>query len=299
LIEVPTFSAGKMYAEHYKNVFSQNGEDGVIEWIFQSLKIEKGYFCEFGAWDGKHFSNCRSLYEKGWRGIFIEGDTTRFCDLSNNYEADKSVILFNEYVSPTGTSSLDSIFRRTDVVNVDFLSIDIDGDDLLIWRSLKLVRPKVVIIEYNSTIPFDTRFENPAGENKGNSALSIVEFAGSLNYALVAGTTTNLIFVDEKRLVSDIPHLSLSDFRNSCRGLRFFFGYDGELIVDSGQAQGSKEYFSIPWTRFIGIQPIPKFLRGYEKHQRTRLIYSLLGILVRRPLVLFRVIARRFRSPKS
>jgi hypothetical protein len=284
-----------MYSEHCTNVYSQNGEDGLLEWILQSLKIEKGYFCEFGAWDGKHLSNCRNLYENGWEGIFIEGDKTKFQDLVTNYSVDKTITLLNEYVTVAGPSSLDSIFRRCNTTNVDVLSIDIDGDDLLIWRSLKFVRPKVVVIEYNATIPFDTRFENPVGENKGNSALSIVALAEMTRYTLVAGTSTNLIFIDEKHLGSDLPHLSLSEVRSACGGLRLYFGYDGELIIDNGPALILKEYFAVPWTKFIGIQPIPKFLRGYNKHQRVRMIFSLLGILVRRPVVLFRIVTNKLR----
>ena len=43
--------------QYEQNVYSQNGEDGIIGEIVKRLSIEEGYFIEFGAWDGKHLSN--------------------------------------------------------------------------------------------------------------------------------------------------------------------------------------------------------------------------------------------------
>jgi len=290
----PPTRAADAFAQR-RNVYSQHGEDGVLEWVLTKLGIGAGYFCEFGAWDGKHFSNCRYLYEKGWRGLFIEGDAARFADLAATYAGEGRIAVVNDYVRAQGASSLDAIFARHGIGSLDLLSIDIDGDDLTIWRSLRSVRPAVVIIEYNPTIPFDTLYENPQGENKGNSALAIAEHAAATGYALVAGTASNLIFVDEARRSADLPRLTLAQLAQTCRGSRFFFGYDGEMIVDTGAASASREYFAVPWTRFVGTQPVPKFLRGYERLQRTRLLYSLLGLMVRRPLTLLRLVRNKAR----
>ena len=57
-----------------KNLYSQDGEDGVIEEIFKRLSINKGTFVEFGAWDGKYLSNTFALLQKNWAGVYIEGD---------------------------------------------------------------------------------------------------------------------------------------------------------------------------------------------------------------------------------
>ena len=62
----------------YKNVHSQIGQDGILEEIFKRVGIKKGFFCEFGAWDGVYLSNCRKLFEEGWSGVFIEADKKVF-----------------------------------------------------------------------------------------------------------------------------------------------------------------------------------------------------------------------------
>ena len=67
-----------------KNKYSQNGEDGIIEIILSRLNLYNSDKClcvEFGAWDGKLFSNTFNLVEKGWNAIYIEGDEQRFKEL--------------------------------------------------------------------------------------------------------------------------------------------------------------------------------------------------------------------------
>lgn len=68
----------KTLIKYRKNYYSQNGEDGVIEEILKRMGIKQGWFVEFGAWDGKYLSNTYALVEKGWKGVEIEGDKTKF-----------------------------------------------------------------------------------------------------------------------------------------------------------------------------------------------------------------------------
>src|SRR5712664_2332172 len=67
------------------NVYSQRGQDGILREIFARIGVETGVFVEFGGWDGVYLSNCRLLFEKGWRGVFIESNPERFAILSHNY----------------------------------------------------------------------------------------------------------------------------------------------------------------------------------------------------------------------
>ena len=68
------------------NSYSQNDEDLFILDLYKKKKIQNCFFFEFCAWDGKHLSNCRLLFENGWSGCFVELDRKKFQDLENNYK---------------------------------------------------------------------------------------------------------------------------------------------------------------------------------------------------------------------
>ena len=54
--------------------YAQFDEDLILLDFFKKKKLNKGFFFEFGAWDGIYLSNCRMFYELGWQGCFIEAD---------------------------------------------------------------------------------------------------------------------------------------------------------------------------------------------------------------------------------
>lgn len=129
---------------YYGNAHSQRGQDGVLAEIFRRLGIVAGAFVEFGAWDGIYLSNSRYLFERGWRGTFIEGDRERFKALARNYRGTVARVI-NAFV---GTRDLRGT-RLTDLLDsaaVDFISIDVDGPDLEIFEDME-IRPAVVLLE--------------------------------------------------------------------------------------------------------------------------------------------------------
>jgi hypothetical protein len=133
---------------HRRNIYSQNGEDGIIEIIFSEIGIEHYACCEFGAWDGIHLSNCRKLILEGWNAVMIEGDADKFNDLCKTYKDNDRVKAINMFID-SENNSLDRILGDNKIENLDFLSIDIDGLDYQIFESLK-IRPRVICVEINA-----------------------------------------------------------------------------------------------------------------------------------------------------
>jgi len=264
--------------DYRSNINSQNGEDGMLAKLFDVVGIDTGYFVEFGAWDGRHLSNVFALGERGWRGCLIEADPKRFEDLLSTMP-DHRFAKLCRFVAPEGRDSLDSILADVGAPErFELLSIDIDSDDLAIWRSMKCYRPRCVVIEYNPTIPFDCYFENPPGQCWGNSALSIVSFADAAEYALVGITKTNLVFYDRRS--NGLELIEEARLSEGERGSRYFWGYDGSLLQlgskDDGFEESAPEFFDVPWTGFRAVQPIPKLLRGYHD-RRTALTVARRG----------------------
>ena len=143
------------YHRYAKDVYSQNGEDGIVEELLKRLDITSGWVCEFGAWDGIHLSNTFNLVQnKGFNAVFIEGDEIKYKDLLNTVEKYQNIIPLNAFVDHNDTqNSLDNLLSRTNIpIDFDILSIDIDSYDYQVWKSLKKYQPKIVIIEINSSV---------------------------------------------------------------------------------------------------------------------------------------------------
>lgn len=144
----------RFYNTYSKNVYSQNGEDGIVEELLKRLNITNGWVCEFGAWDGIHLSNTFNLVTKGFDAVFIEGDVNKYGDLLKTVNKYNNIIPINAFVDYNDTqNSLDNLLKKTNIpIDFDILSIDIDSYDYQVWKSLKTYHPKIVIIEINSSV---------------------------------------------------------------------------------------------------------------------------------------------------
>lgn len=137
-----------MLLNRKKNQFSQNGEDGIIQYIFHRIGTTSKKCCEFGAWDGKKFSNTRQLIISGWKGLLIEADAKKFARLKENYHGNRKVVCLHRRVDAK-KNRISLICKRSSFLDLDFLSIDIDGLDYEIFETLNF-KPRVICIEVNA-----------------------------------------------------------------------------------------------------------------------------------------------------
>lgn len=225
---------------HKNNVFSQIGQDGVLAKAFEVIGLGKGSTSlEFGAWDGIYLSNTANLIKNlVWNGTFIEGNAGKYNELRLNYEseiADKRVIAINDYVQThPGLGSLGEISSRHSVSNINFLSIDIDGNDIHILRSLAF-RPESILIEFNPSIQNDVYFaqEDNFSLNQGASLLAIICDARVLGYELIYAFDFDALLVRR-----DLYHLfgiednSIDAMHTPYWDSRFIQCYDGSIYID-------------------------------------------------------------------
>lgn len=249
--------------EFARNVTSQYGEDGIIEKILEVIGENDKWCVEFGSWDGKKLSNTYNLIDNhGYSAILIEGDKKRFQDLLKTFGPEKNVIPINAFVGFEENDNLDKILESTPIpVDFDLLSIDIDGNDYHVWDAVKNYKPKIVIIEFNATIPPTVEFVQPRDMTitQGSGLLSITELAKSKGYELVAVESANAIFVDSKYFkLFDIEDNSVNVMWNNLSTItHIFFGYDGTVFI-RGLGQ-------LPWQQITlkesKMQLLPKWAR--------------------------------------
>ena len=188
--------------DHKRDEYSQTGEDGVIERILEELPERDNWCVEFGAWDGLHLTNTRHLIEsKGFSAVLIEASEKRFKDLRSNYSHNDQVYPINGFVGFEAHDNLDQILSATPIPNnFDLLSIDIDGNDYHVWNAVSKYKPKVVVIEFNPTIPTHILFTQPEdpSDNQGSSLLSLVQVGRQKGYELVSVLPLNAFIVREE-----------------------------------------------------------------------------------------------------
>jgi len=280
--------------------YSQNDEDIFILDLFKSKKKEDCFFFEFGAWDGIHLSNCRLLFENGWSGCFVESDKIRFQRLIKNYEGDSNIILLNEKIDPD-TKNINELITKNNINKISLLSIDVDGRDLSIWKSLEIVSPDTVIIEFNDTIPFDTSYEDNTNKSIGNSFLAINNFAKSMDYELIKVTRDNLIYSKKDFNEGRYKIITPEEVYSICKPIRVGFNNFGEYLFFEDHKLDFKEFYKSPLAKsFITFQPIPKFLRRLTdvNGQGAKLfkrIYSLFIFLLLRPVLFIKYILTKFK----
>jgi hypothetical protein len=185
---------------HELKVYSQNGEDGILLWLFSRIKPGSRALVEIGCGDGRECNGANLVLHWGWRGTFVDCDSERL-DLARR---------FFDWRLGARAAAARCVHARATCENVDalagagtasgeldLLSIDVDGNDYWIWQALTTVRPRVVVIEYNAafgceravTIPYDPTFDrrtrNPSGLYHGASLAALALLGDRKGYVLL------------------------------------------------------------------------------------------------------------------
>lgn len=199
-----------------KKVYSQTDEDGIIEAIFNKIPNERT-FLEIGIQTGVE-CNTLFLLLKGWRGTWVEG-SEKFCKIIEKNLGGRSFPdKLNVVSSFVDRDNIIRIFQDAhkffNVQDLDFFSLDIDGNDYYIMESLftKKIYPKVVCVEYNAKfappLSFNIKY-NPThvwdySDYMGCSLQCYTDLFTAHNYTLVS---CNLPGINAFYVRNDFAHL--------------------------------------------------------------------------------------------
>lgn len=162
-------------------VFSQFGEDGIVEWLISRLSGIPRSFVEFGVEDYTESNTRFLLRNRNWRGLVMDGSAANMHRVRSHHSFWKhdltAVAAFIDRENINGLIADNNFAGELGV-----LSIDIDGNDYWIWETINVVNPWIVIVEYNAvlgdvrpvSIPYDSSFV------RGRSDRSHLYFGASI-----------------------------------------------------------------------------------------------------------------------
>ena len=181
-------------------VFSQWGEDGIIQHLVNTINIKYKTFIEFGTEDFSE-SNCRFLMMKdNWSGFVIDGSEKNIKKIQRSYYFWKyDLQAIHAFIDRENINQLlsKSGFHQ----DLGILSIDIDGNDYYILEAITLYKPRILICEYNAVfglapiaVPYDPKFQRTKKHFSnlyfGASLSAITNLAESKGYSLVGTNST-------------------------------------------------------------------------------------------------------------
>lgn len=139
---------------HESKVYSQNNEDGVLMWLFTAVGATDRRFIEFGIGAGEECNTTNLALTFGWSGLQMDcnpwgvGYARHFFRKMLGPKENR-VTVTQQTVTP---ENVNDVFARHGFKGeIDLLSIDIDSNDYHVWKAIEVVRPRVVVCEYNAT----------------------------------------------------------------------------------------------------------------------------------------------------
>jgi hypothetical protein len=181
-------------------IFSQWGEDGILQHLTKAIEIRHKTFIEFGV-ESFMEANCRFLLMKdNWSGYVIDASSSNISILKNSYFYWKHQIdAVDAFITEENINEL--LAKSCFDEDLGILSIDIDGNDYYILQAINAVRPRILICEYNAifgarkiSVPYEADFFRTRKHHSNlyfGASLSAIDFlANKKGYSLV-GTNSN------------------------------------------------------------------------------------------------------------
>jgi len=235
-------------ANYEFKVFSQWGDDGIIQYLINRIDVPDKTFIEFGVENYTEANTVFLLLNNNWRGLIMDGSKSNIEQVKNSELNWKYDLQAREvFITAENINSLvaDSGFGK----DVGILSIDIDGNDYWIWNAITVINPVIVIAEFNSifgpdkpwTIPYKPDFtRNDAHFSNlyfGSSLLSLCDLAEKKGYYFIGCNSSgnNAYFVRKDKIGSIKPLTAEEGYVNSM--FKESRNEDGYLSYLSGSAR--------------------------------------------------------------
>jgi len=206
-------------------VYSQWGEDGIIQFLLRYIEIPQKIFVEFGVQNFTESNTRFLLVNNNWAGLLIEASENDVQYIKQDSEIywQYNLKIANAFITK---DNINQIFLENGLQgNIGLLSIDIDGNDYWVWQAINVISPAIVIVEYNFrfgkdkavTIPYDKDFIRSQAHHSmiyyGASLKALYQLGQQKGYVFVGcNSAGNNAFFVRKDLKPDcIPELTVEE----------------------------------------------------------------------------------------
>ena len=204
-------------------VYSQFGEDGIIQFLVQRVPVENRVFVELGVEDYSESNTRFLLVHDAWRGLIVDAGDAHKQFLDESRLGWRTTV--DAVTAFVDRDNVNAIVRSTGIEGpIGLLSIDVDGNDYWLLEAIDAVAPRILVAEYNSvfgperavTVPYDREFVR--GEKHwshlywGASLAALARAADAKGLALVGGNRAgnNAFFVARESL-GEIPARTVAE----------------------------------------------------------------------------------------
>ncbi len=240
-------------------VFSQWGDDGIIQWLVNNIELPNKTFIEFGVADYRESNTRFLMMHNNWSGLVMDGSQDNIDKIVNSeYYWQYELTARCAFIDADNINGL--LAAAHPAKETGLLHIDLDGNDYWIWKKIDAVNPILVILEYNAvfgmdraiTTPYDKAFQRTQAHHSnlyfGASLLALHQLSAEKGYAFIGCNLAgnNAYFVRRDKLNEVVKEVS---FEQGCKPSKF---------RESRNAEGHLTYLTAAH-RLDAIQGMPVF----------------------------------------
>jgi hypothetical protein len=227
-------------------VFSQFGDDGIIQYLISHLPLVDT-FVEFGVADYRESNTRFLLVHDNWRGLVMDASAENVNRILADDVAWRHALSARAaFITRDNINDLLKLFGFEGRIGI--LHIDIDGNDYWIWEAIEVIEPEVVIVEYNAvfgashriSVPYDPEFRRELAHFSwlfcGASLPAFTHLGGTRGYRFIGcNSAGNNAYFVKQELADDLPDPGIGGFVTS--RFRESRAPDGSLSFLAGEAR--------------------------------------------------------------
>ena len=149
-------------------VYSQFGDDGIIQYLVDNIAIPETSKCfvEFGVENYTQSNTRFLLFNNNWTGLVMDGSPQNVAYIQQDV-----LLNWRHHITAQAAfitrENINDLIRQGGINGeIGLLSVDIDGNDYWVLEAIDVVKPLILVSEYNSlfgkdralTIPYDPAF---------------------------------------------------------------------------------------------------------------------------------------------